>query len=77
LIDNGGYGSIGSLSASLGSGGFGTQLRYRDDDGSISSRQVPVDFAANARSLGLHVQSADTLADLRRALAEEWPPRSR
>jgi 3D-(3,5/4)-trihydroxycyclohexane-1,2-dione acylhydrolase (decyclizing) len=70
LIDNGGYGSIGSLSASLGSGGFGTQLRYRDDDGSISSRQVPVDFAANARSLGLHVQSADTLADLRRALAE-------
>lgn len=70
LIDNGGYGSIGSLSASLGSGGFGTQLRYRDDDGSISSRQVPVDFAANARSLGLQVQSADTLADLRRALGE-------
>jgi len=70
LIDNGGYGSIGSLSKSLGSGGFGTQLRYRDDDGSLSSRQVPIDFAANARSLGLTVYAADTLKDLRAALAE-------
>ena len=70
LIDNGGYGSIGSLSKSLGSGGFGTQLRYRDEDGSISSRQLPIDFAANARSLGLNVHTADTLKDLRAALAE-------
>ncbi len=36
LIDNGGYGSIGSLSQSLGSGGFGTQLRYRGEDGLMS-----------------------------------------
>jgi len=70
LIDNGGYGSIGSLSISLGSGGFGTQLRYRDEDGSLSSRQVPVDYASNARSLGLKVHSADTLADLRQALRD-------
>ncbi len=70
LIDNGGYGSIGSLSKSLGSGGFGTQLRYRDEDGSLSSRQVPIDFAANARSLGLNVHTADTLKELRAALAE-------
>ena len=70
LIDNGGYGSIGSLSKSLGSGGFGTQLRYRDDDGSLSSRQVPIDFAANAKSLGLQVHAADTLKELREALAE-------
>jgi 3D-(3,5/4)-trihydroxycyclohexane-1,2-dione acylhydrolase (decyclizing) len=69
LIDNGGYGSIGSLSTSLGSGGFGTQLRYRDEDGSISSRQVPVDFAANAKSLGVKVHAADTLAELKKALA--------
>ena len=70
LINNGGYGSIGSLSKSLGSGGFGTQLRYRDEDGSLSSRQVPIDFAANARSLGLKVHPADTLKELRAALAE-------
>ena len=68
LIDNGGYGSIGSLSASLGSAGFGTQLRYRGEDGALSSREVDVDFAANARSLGVKVQAADTLAELRAAL---------
>ena len=68
LIDNGGYGSIGSLSASLGSAGFGTQLRYRGDDGALSSRPVEIDFAANARSLGVKVHAADTLAELRTAL---------
>lgn len=69
LIDNGGYGSIGSLSTSVGSAGFGTQLRYRGEDGALSSRQLEVDFEANARSLGLKVLPADTLADLRTALA--------
>ena len=68
LIDNGGYGSIGSLSTSLGSAGFGTQLRYRGDDGAISSKQIAVDYAANAASLGLKVTTADTLSDLRAAL---------
>jgi 3D-(3,5/4)-trihydroxycyclohexane-1,2-dione acylhydrolase (decyclizing) len=68
LIDNGGYGSIGALSTSLGSAGFGTQLRFRETDGSIASRQVSVDYAANARSLGLNVIAADTLVDLRNAL---------
>jgi 3D-(3,5/4)-trihydroxycyclohexane-1,2-dione acylhydrolase (decyclizing) len=68
LIDNGGYGSIGALSASLGSAGFGTQLRFREADGTLASRQVAVDYAANARSLGLNVLAADTLADLRKAL---------
>jgi 3D-(3,5/4)-trihydroxycyclohexane-1,2-dione acylhydrolase (decyclizing) len=70
LIDNGGYGSIGSLSQSLGSGGFGTQLRYRGDDGLLSDRTIAVDYAANAKSLGLRVIEADTLQDLRTALAD-------
>src|SRR3989337_2264468 len=30
LLDNHGFGSIGGLSKSVGSGGFGTELRYRD-----------------------------------------------
>ena len=68
LIDNGGYGSIGSLSTSLGSAGFGTQLRYRGARWrALVTRQVEIDFAANARSLGVTVQTADTLADLRAA----------
>lgn len=69
LIDNGGYGSIGSLSGSLGSAGFATQLRQRGKDGSLSGPPLEVDFAANARSLGLKVKAADNLADLKAALA--------
>jgi 3D-(3,5/4)-trihydroxycyclohexane-1,2-dione acylhydrolase (decyclizing) len=70
LIDNGGFASIGGLSASLGSGGFGTRYRHRGPDGQLSGPPVRVDFAANARSLGAHVIEARTVADLRAALAE-------
>jgi 3D-(3,5/4)-trihydroxycyclohexane-1,2-dione acylhydrolase (decyclizing) len=70
LIDNGGYGSIGALSTSLGSAGFGTQLRFRGDDGALSSKQISVDFAANAASLGLRVVTADSRSALRAALVD-------
>jgi 3D-(3,5/4)-trihydroxycyclohexane-1,2-dione acylhydrolase (decyclizing) len=42
LLDSSGYASIGGLSRSVGSNGFGTQFDYK----------VPVDLAANAASLG-------------------------
>jgi 3D-(3,5/4)-trihydroxycyclohexane-1,2-dione acylhydrolase (decyclizing) len=58
LVDNHGFASIGGLSESLGSGGFGT--RYC----------VPVDYASNARSLGANAIRANNLAELRQALAE-------
>jgi 3D-(3,5/4)-trihydroxycyclohexane-1,2-dione acylhydrolase (decyclizing) len=58
LVDNRGFGSIGGLSRSLGSDGFGTAYNR------------PVDLAANARSLGAHGVRAETIADLRGALAE-------
>ncbi|HUF39623.1 MAG TPA: 3D-(3,5/4)-trihydroxycyclohexane-1,2-dione acylhydrolase (decyclizing) [Anaerolineales bacterium] len=81
LIDNRGFGSIGGLSRSLGSKGFGTRYLYRDertgllpDDGYAPSdaaeRALPVDLAANARSLGAHVIPAATVRDLEAALAE-------
>jgi 3D-(3,5/4)-trihydroxycyclohexane-1,2-dione acylhydrolase (decyclizing) len=57
LADSRGYKSIGSLSHSLGTDGFGTQ------------RQAQVDFAANAESLGSHVIRARTIEDVRAALA--------
>jgi 3D-(3,5/4)-trihydroxycyclohexane-1,2-dione acylhydrolase (decyclizing) len=56
LVDNRGYASIGSLSRSLGTDGFGTELT------------AEVDLAANAASLGAHVVRADTIDDLRSAL---------
>jgi 3D-(3,5/4)-trihydroxycyclohexane-1,2-dione acylhydrolase (decyclizing) len=70
LIDNGGFGSIGGLSESLGSGGFGTRYRARGEDGQLSGPPVRVDFAANARSLGAHVVSTRSVAELKAALAE-------
>ena len=56
LVDNRGYASIGSLSRSLGTDGFGTALTAR------------VDLAANAASLGARVVRAESLAELRDAL---------
>jgi 3D-(3,5/4)-trihydroxycyclohexane-1,2-dione acylhydrolase (decyclizing) len=70
LIDNGGFGSIGGLSTSVGSEAFGTKYRYRSGDGQLSGERIRVDFAANARSLGAHVIPCRTVADLRAGLAE-------
>jgi 3D-(3,5/4)-trihydroxycyclohexane-1,2-dione acylhydrolase (decyclizing) len=70
LIDNGGFGSIGGLSTSVGSEAFGTKYRYRSSDGQLAGDRIRVDFAANARSLGAHVIPCRTVADLRAGLAE-------
>ncbi len=66
LIDNHGFASIGGLSKSVGSDGFGTKYRYRTDSGQLDGEVLPVDYAANAESLGAKViraQSRDELAD--------------
>jgi 3D-(3,5/4)-trihydroxycyclohexane-1,2-dione acylhydrolase (decyclizing) len=71
LIDNHGYASIGGLSESLGSQGFGTEYRMRDgSDGRLSGDRVPVDFAQNAESMGAIVHRAKTIDDLERCLAD-------
>lgn len=71
LLDNHGFKSIGSLSESIGSNRFGTQYRFRNEkSGQLDGANLPVDFAANARSLGAHVIQADTISSLHRALAE-------
>ena len=66
LLDNHGFASIGGLSKAVGSDGFGTKYRYRSEDGQLDGDVVPVDFAANAASLGAHIikaQDKDTLAE--------------
>ena len=71
LIDNHGFASIGGLSESLGSGGFGTRYRFRRDaELDLGGEPLTVDFAANAASLGAYAIRARTIADLREALAE-------
>jgi 3D-(3,5/4)-trihydroxycyclohexane-1,2-dione acylhydrolase (decyclizing) len=74
VMDNDGFKSIGALSRSVGSGGFGTRYVYpRDgvlagDDVNGSVRTLPVDLAANARSLGAHVIEAHDHAEFTGAL---------
>jgi 3D-(3,5/4)-trihydroxycyclohexane-1,2-dione acylhydrolase (decyclizing) len=75
LVDNRGFSSIGSLSRSLGTDGFGTLYRYRSNsalgvDSEASTDYLPVDLAANAESLGARVFRAVTIEDVRSALAE-------
>jgi 3D-(3,5/4)-trihydroxycyclohexane-1,2-dione acylhydrolase (decyclizing) len=58
LLDSSGYASIGGLSRSIGSGGFGTGFDYK----------VPTDLAANAASLGAVVYRASDRPSLDAAL---------
>jgi 3D-(3,5/4)-trihydroxycyclohexane-1,2-dione acylhydrolase (decyclizing) len=83
LVDNRGFKSIGSLSRSLGTDGFGTLYRYRRngslgvDSGDEAGGELPVDLAANAKSLGATAYTARTVAELRARLeaarADEGP----
>jgi 3D-(3,5/4)-trihydroxycyclohexane-1,2-dione acylhydrolase (decyclizing) len=74
LVENHGFNSIGSLSRSLGTDGFGTQYRYRQngslglDSDSPTAPLLPVDLAANAESLGAKVIRCRTVDDLRSGL---------
>ena len=66
LLDNHGFSSIGGLSRACGSGGFGTEYRYRDDG--EPGRTLPVDFVANAASLGACSVRANTREELAEAI---------
>jgi 3D-(3,5/4)-trihydroxycyclohexane-1,2-dione acylhydrolase (decyclizing) len=80
IVDNHGYSSIGALSRSLGSAGFGTHYRRQDgtplldrpDGGgpATDAEPLPVDLAANAESLGARVLRTRTIEELRGALDE-------
>ncbi len=66
VLDNHGFASIGGLSKSVGSDGFGTKYRYRTDSGQLDGETLPIDFAANAASLGaktVRTANRDQLAD--------------
>ncbi len=76
LVDNFGYKSIGSLSRSIGQSGFGTRYAYPDkdmmatDDIGMDARQLPIDLAKNAESLGAEVIRCKTRNDLVAALKQ-------
>lgn len=69
LLNNDGYSSIGGLSASLGSDGFGTYYRYRNEEtNQLDGGLLPIDYAANAASMGAHVIKASNVEELKQAL---------
>jgi 3D-(3,5/4)-trihydroxycyclohexane-1,2-dione acylhydrolase (decyclizing) len=75
LVDNHGYASIGALSRSVGSAGFGTNYRRAPNGKPIldpvdGAEVLPVDLATNAESLGARVVRAASVDELRTALAE-------
>jgi 3D-(3,5/4)-trihydroxycyclohexane-1,2-dione acylhydrolase (decyclizing) len=70
LIDNHGFASIGGLSKSVGSDGFGTKYRYRGESGQLDGDVLPIDFAANAGSLGARVIKASNKDELANAILE-------
>lgn len=68
LVQNHGFASIGALSESLGSQRFGTSYRRRSNDGRLDGDYLPVDLAANVRSLGLDVIEVHDRAELEKAI---------
>jgi 3D-(3,5/4)-trihydroxycyclohexane-1,2-dione acylhydrolase (decyclizing) len=76
LVDNHGFNSIGSLSRSLGTDGFGTQYRYRRngslgvDSDKSPAPVLPIDLATNAESLGARVIRCKSIDDLRAGLEQ-------
>jgi 3D-(3,5/4)-trihydroxycyclohexane-1,2-dione acylhydrolase (decyclizing) len=69
LFDNHGYDCIHNLQKGCGSAGFGNEFRLRDARSSrLEGPVIPVDFAANAKSLGAATFCAESEDGLRRAL---------
>jgi 3D-(3,5/4)-trihydroxycyclohexane-1,2-dione acylhydrolase (decyclizing) len=70
VLDNHGFSSIGGLSKSVGSDGFGTKYRYRTASSHLDGDTLPIDFAANCASLGAYVIKAANRDELADALRE-------
>ena len=69
ILDNHGFSSIGGLSRSIGSGGFGTNYRYRTaNTGQLDGDYLPVDFVKLAAGYGRHAVRATTREEVEQAL---------
>ena len=76
LLDNHGFSSIGGLSRACGNEGMGTNYRYRRGE-KYDGEVLPVDFAANAASLGAWTTRAKSTEELVAALdAAKKQPRT-
>lgn len=69
LLDNNGYQCIHNLQRAHGSDGFGNEFRYRQNN-RLAGDVVEVDYAGIASSLGAKTYRANTLEQLKAAIAE-------
>jgi 3D-(3,5/4)-trihydroxycyclohexane-1,2-dione acylhydrolase (decyclizing) len=69
VLDNHGFSSIGGLSRACGNRGMGTDYKYRRGE-AYEGELIPVDFAANAASLGAYAVRARTREEFAQALAD-------
>ncbi len=71
LLDNNGWQCIDNLQTSQGIPRFGCELRFRNPQtGRLDGDYVPIDFAANARSLGAQTYKPQTKEELLAALSD-------
>jgi 3D-(3,5/4)-trihydroxycyclohexane-1,2-dione acylhydrolase (decyclizing) len=69
VVDNGGFQSIHGLQRSVGSDGFGTELRRRETPGGApAGATLPVDFSAHAAAMGARATFVEAPGDLSPAL---------
>lgn len=69
VVDNSGFQSIGGLSGSLGSAGFGTRFNRRDPQSKeLTGQRLVVDFAANAASFGVETFTPQNMAEFKDVL---------
>ncbi|PHQ60014.1 MAG: 3D-(3,5/4)-trihydroxycyclohexane-1,2-dione acylhydrolase (decyclizing) [Maribacter sp.] len=69
MLNNDGYSSIGGLSDFVGSEGFGTYYRYRNEQTQqLDGDRLPIDYPANAASMGAYVIKTANVQELKEAL---------
>ncbi|MDP8243065.1 MAG: 3D-(3,5/4)-trihydroxycyclohexane-1,2-dione acylhydrolase (decyclizing) [Candidatus Hinthialibacter antarcticus] len=69
FLDNHGFNCIRGLAKACGSHEFGNQFKFRDaQSGLLTGEDLPIDFAANAASLGANVIKANTKEEIIQAL---------
>ncbi len=69
FLDNHGFNCIRGLAKACGSHEFGNQFKFRESGtGLLTGENLPIDFAANAASLGANVIKAGTKTEIEQAL---------
>ncbi|MDO3409253.1 3D-(3,5/4)-trihydroxycyclohexane-1,2-dione acylhydrolase (decyclizing) [Saccharibacillus sp. CPCC 101409] len=70
LFDNAGFGCINNLQMEQGMGSFGTEFRYRGEEGGPAGEPMAVDYAAVAAGYGAESYRVTSEEELREALED-------